>query len=110
MKEIEFCVQGTAIEPYRVTFIQDECNLNAFCTCPAGKYGPYCKHRFAILRGEVKGITSKNIDQVAEVRSWFLGTNLEIALVELSEAEYKYNIAKERLAIAKKNIAQAMGK
>lgn len=110
MKEIEFLVQGSASEPYRVTFIKDKNNLNAFCTCPAGEFGQYCKHRFAILAGEAKAITSRNKDQVAEVRSWLPGTDLEIALIELAETEHEYDAAKERLTIAKKRVAQAMRK
>lgn len=110
MKEIEFLVQGSAPEPYRVTFIKDKNNLNAFCTCPAGDNGQYCKHRFAILAGVAKAITSKNKDQVATIRGWLPGTDLESALIELAEAERKYDVAKERLTTAKKKIAQAMRK
>jgi hypothetical protein len=110
MKEIEFLVQGSAPEPYRVTFIKDKNNLNAFCTCPAGENGQYCKHRFAILAGDAKAITSKNIDQVATVRGWLPGTDLESALIEFGEAEHEYDTAKKRLTIAKKRIAQAMRK
>ena len=110
MKEIEFLVQGSAPEPYRVTFIKDKNNLNAFCTCPAGENGQYCKHRFAILAGDAKAITSKNKDQVATVRGWLPGTDLESALIELAEAEHEYDTAKKRLTIVKKRIAQAMRK
>lgn len=110
MKEIEFLVQGSAPEPYRVTFIKDENNLNAFCTCPAGENGQHCKHRFAILAGDAKAVTSKNKDQVATVRGWLPGTDLESALIELAEAEHEYDAAKERLTTAKKKISQAMRK
>jgi uncharacterized Zn finger protein len=110
MKEIEFLVQGSAPEPYRVTFIKDKDNLNAFCTCPAGENGQYSKHRFAILAGDAKAITSKNIDQVATICRWLPGTNLEATLTELAEAEHEYDAARERLIIAKKKVAQAMRK
>lgn len=110
MKEIEFLVQGSAPEPYRVTFIKESNNLNAFCTCPAGEKGQYCKHRFSILAGDAKAITSTNKDQVDTVRGWLPGTELENALVELAEAEHKCDAAKERLTTAKKRIAQAMRK
>ena len=108
MKEVEFLVQGSAPEPYKVTFIKDKSNLNAFCTCPAGQNGQYCKHRFAILAGDATAIISKNEDQVATIRGWLLGTDLESALIELAEAEQEYDVARERLTTAKKKIAQAM--
>lgn len=110
MKEIEFLVQGSAPEPYRVSFVKDKNNLNAFCTCPAGENGQYCKHRFAILAGDSKAIVSKNKDQVTTVCGWLPGTDLESALTELAEAEHEYDAAKELFTIAKKRVAQAMRK
>jgi uncharacterized Zn finger protein len=108
MKEIEFLVQGSAPEPYRVTFIKGQKNFNAYCTCPAGENGQNCKHRFAILAGDVNAVISKNKDQVASVRLWLSGTDLENALVELAEAEHGYSAAKERLTIAKRKTTQVM--
>ena len=67
MEEITFLVQGSAIDPYRVTFTKNKNNLNAFCTCPAGENGQYCKHRLAILGGDVSAITSKNELEVETV-------------------------------------------
>lgn len=110
MKEIEFLVQGSSPEPYRVTFIKDKHNLNAYYTCPAGENGQHCKHRFAILAGDGSAIVSKNKDQVATVKVWLPGTELENALVKLAEAEHDYDTAKERLTTAKRKIAQAMRK
>ena len=108
MKEIEFLVRGSAPEPYRVTFIKNENNLSAFCTCPAGENGQYCKHRFTILAGDAKAIISKNKEKVAAVLGWLSGTELESALIELAEAEHEYDAARERLTTAKKRAARAM--
>jgi uncharacterized Zn finger protein len=108
MKKIEFLVQGSAPDPYRVTFIDDEKNMNALCTCPAGKNGQNCKHRLAILSGDTKAIISKNEDQVVTIRDWVLGTDIERALIELSQAEQEHEGAKKRLTIAKKKFSQVM--
>jgi len=108
MKEIEFLVQGSSAEPYRVTFIRGEHNLAAFCTCPAGENGMYCKHRFAILAEDGSAITSKNGDQLVTVREWLSGTALEVALIEIAGALHEYDAAKNRLADAKRTVAQAM--
>ncbi|SER75819.1 SWIM zinc finger [Nitrosomonas sp. Nm51] len=90
MKEIEFFVQGSAHEPYCVTFILDGNNLSAFCTCPAGENGQYCKHRFAILKGEDKGVVSDNVPKVKEVAAWLPGTDVEAAMMEVAEAAHEY--------------------
>jgi uncharacterized Zn finger protein len=108
MKTIDFSVKGSAPEPYRVTFIKEGDNLNAFCTCPAGENGQYCKHRFSILSGKEDFIVSENKQQVAAVQSWLPGTHLEEALKELAEAEHAHEFAKNRLSKAKKGVARAM--
>ena len=65
MDTITFMVQGSAVEPYKVTFKKSDSNLSAYLTCPAGENGMYCKHRFRILSGETKGIVRGNENEVA---------------------------------------------
>ena len=108
MEEIIFKVKGSAPEPYKVTFTKNKNNINAFCTCPAGENGQYCKHRFAIMAGDSKAVVSSNKEQVMVIKSWLPGLDLEEALMELAEAEHEYDKAKKRLTAAKKNIARAM--
>lgn len=108
MDEIEFLVQGSSPDPYKVTFTLDVKKLNAFCTCPAGENGQYCKHRLAILGGDSSAIVSDNMDKVSLVSSWLSGTDLEEALALLLDAEREHDIAKKHLAVAKKNVAKAM--
>ena len=102
MKEIAFLVQGSDPKPYNVSFSKEGDNLNAFCTCPAGENGQYCKHRFGIPSGSQTSIISNNGDQVAVVQSWLPGSDLEEALIELAEAEHEHDHAKKRLSQAKK--------
>jgi len=108
MDAIIFLVQGSAPEPYRVTFTKTKNNLNAFCTCPAGDKGQYCKHRFAILSGSTASIVSENQDKVALVLSWLPGSDVEKALEEVAEAEQECDLAKKRLTLAKKKVPKAM--
>jgi uncharacterized Zn finger protein len=108
MDKIVFEVKGSAPEPYQVTFTKNENNINAFCTCPAGENGQYCKHRFAIMAGDAKAVVSSNRDQVTVVTSWLPGSDLEQAMMELAEAEHAHDKAKKRLTSAKKNVAKAM--
>lgn len=108
MEEIIFLVKGSSPEPYKVAFTQEKNNINAFCTCPAGEHGQYCKHRFAIMAGDNKAVISSNKEQVMIVKSWLPGSDLEEALMELAEAEHEHDKAKKRLTAAKKSIARAM--
>ena len=67
MEEIFFLVQGSAEEPYKVTFRKTGNNLSAYCTCPAGENGQHSKHRMNILRGITSGIVSGNEAKVQVV-------------------------------------------
>ncbi len=108
MEELIFSVKGSSPEPYEVTFIKDGSSLTALCTCPAGQFGSYCKHRIAILDGKSDLISSDNADQAPTVTEWLVGTDVEAALSELRAAEKTTECAKEDLAALKKKLARAM--
>lgn len=105
METITFMVQGSAAEPYKVTFKKKESNLSAYCTCPAGENGMYCKHRFRILSGETKGIVSGNENEVALAATWLSGTDVEQAIREVKIAEQRLEEAKKAATLAKKRLA-----
>ncbi len=109
MDEIIFEVQGSAPEPYRVSFIRrSNANLSAYCTCPAGGNGQYCKHRFRIMEGEQQGIVSNNASDVKIIQSWLIGTDIEQALHRVRDIEKVAERIKTELALAKKNLAKTL--
>lgn len=108
MKKIVFLVQGSAATPYRLTFTKDNNNMNAFCTCPAGDNGQYCKHRLNILNGLSNNIVSNNKEEVHTIQELLKDTDLEKALFDFYKAEKEFESAKHKFQIAKKNIAIAM--
>jgi uncharacterized Zn finger protein len=108
MDSLSFLVQGSAPEPYVVTFPRRGDNLTARCTCPAGTVGQYCKHRFAILAGDQHGVVSPNVGDIARVQEWLNGTDVEQALRELAEAEAEFDLAKQRVAGFKKKPARVL--
>lgn len=107
MKEMIFLVQGSAREPYKVTFRKNNNYLSAYCTCPAGDNGQYCKHRFNILGGLSVGIVSGNESDVSVVASWLPGTDVEAAMNAVMDAEENCELAKRALSAAKKHLAEA---
>ena len=108
METIEFLVQGSSLEPYKVLFERRESTLAAFCTCAAGDSGQSCKHRLRILNGNSDGVVSDNKDQVSEINKWLKGSNLEAAILEIVRAEADVERTKKILSIAKKKLAVAM--
>ena len=88
-------VKGSAQDPYEVELIGlSETNLSAHCTCPAGMNWRYCKHRFGIIEGSTKGTVGDNLDDVAVVKSWVPGTDIDLAMQQVKaivkEAEDSY--------------------
>jgi len=108
MQQIQFLVQGSAEEPYRVTFTIEGANLNAFCTCPAGENGQYCKHRFNLLAGDSRSVVGGGEDQVPMLLEWLVGSDVEAAIEQVHDAEREFLSAKKRLADAKRRVAIAM--
>jgi len=97
METLEFLVQGSETEPYKVRFSRDGNNLTARCTCRAGQVGTYCKHRLGMLEGKTDNIVSGNESEVAVVQSWLPGTDVEAALNELREAKQRVEAAQKEL-------------
>jgi uncharacterized Zn finger protein len=108
MEELVFLVKGSAADPYEVTFIKDGTSLTAICTCPAGTYGNFCKHRISILDGNTDAISSDNARQATTVVGWLPGTDVEAALSEMREAEKMADPDKKSLNAAKRKLARAM--
>jgi len=107
--QITFDVEGSAPSPYRVTFEnRGGGNLAAFCTCPAGQNGLYCKHRFSIMGGDTAGIVSGNEPEVRLVAEWLKGSDVERSLEALHEAERHLDAAKRAVARAKQAVAQSL--
>lgn len=103
-----FLVQGSAPEPYKVTFRKNGTNLSAYCTCPAGENGQHCKHRLGILSGSTKSIVSKNTSDVEVVCDWLPGSDIEEAWLEHTRLESELIKVKRNLSEAKKALARAM--
>lgn len=108
MEGVVFQVKGSAEEPYVVTFAHDAGDLKASCTCPAGVYGNYCKHRIAILSGDSSAIVSENREEIAMVQDWLESSPLAQAMQELEDAERHFLNAKNLLKHAKRNVGKTM--
>lgn len=105
---VEFFVQGSEPDPYRVTFEKFGNNLNAYCTCAAGANGQSCKHRLRILSGNHEGLVGGGIDNALMVVDWICGTDVEYYLKKLIEAEDCYDRSRKLLTDARKDFASSL--
>ena len=104
--EIVLLVKGSSAEPYEITFIKDGNSLTALCSCPAGQYGNFCKHRIAILDGVFSAIVSDNRQAAQTILDWLPGTDVEAALKALRDVEVSGD--RDAIAAAKRKLARAM--
>lgn len=108
MKRLQFIVEGSRGDEYLVTFEREGRNLNAFCTCQAGQNGLYCKHRFALMDGDMTTLLSDNASDVGKMKAILAGTDVEAAYKRVLEAERVHKAATRELSDAKKALARAM--
>lgn len=108
--KIEFVVEGSRGDAYTVSFEKKGANLNAYCTCPAGQSGQYCKHRIALMHGDVSSLLSENSTDVEQLKSMIRGTDVEAAYRKVLEATESFELAEAGLKKAKRDLARAMYK
>jgi uncharacterized Zn finger protein len=106
--ELNFLVQGSESDPYRVVFRRIEDNFTATCTCKGAEMGQVCKHRVNLLKGDITGLVSGNSDQLNHLPEMFAGTDVERAYEKLIEAEATVEAAKLEFSRCKKALARAM--
>jgi hypothetical protein len=105
---LEFLVQGSDPNPYKVTFIKDQDDIKATCTCKAGIIGILCKHRLSLLDGDKSALVSDNSDQLLDVASWLSGSNLAAAISEVVCLESEKKKIEAKIKRAKKIISDLL--
>src|ERR1035438_6070823 len=106
--ELNFLIQGSEPDPYRVKFRREGSKFTATCSCRAGEMGQVCKHRMGLLKGDVSGLVSGNGDQLIHLPGMFTGTDVERAFERLAEAESALEAAKDEFFKRKKALASVM--
>jgi uncharacterized Zn finger protein len=106
VQDFVFEVVGSQGDPYRVTFAFNGDKASASCTCGAGEQGKWCKHRTALLDGDVTAVRSANASEVAALKDRLAGTSLGAAYSRWVEAEEGVVSAKKTADAAKRALAR----
>ena len=61
---LSFTIRGSTGNTYFVTAQKSGSEVKVSCTCQAGQNGSWCKHRTALLDGDVSGLLSDNVSDV----------------------------------------------
>lgn len=105
---LEFVIEGSKGDQYQVIFEKQGETLHAFCACPAGENGLYCKHRFGLMDGSPARLSSDNPEDVERLKELMQGTELEAAYNRVKDATKAHEATKRALDKAKKELAKAM--
>ena len=106
MTRVEFQIVGSQGDLYDVAFEVGEGIGRASCTCQAGMNRQFCKHRTALLDGEISSLRSANATHVAELKALLEGTDLAIAYAQVLTATKAHEETKRSLDAAKKQLAR----
>jgi SWIM zinc finger len=105
---LEFFVQGSQVEPYRVTFRKDGVKVAIFCTCRAGKQGDCCKHKLALIAGNDESIIGGNRHELNLTSVLLADGHIHAAIQTLNDADVALEIAKNNRKQAKHALSALM--
>ena len=106
MVRMEFVVEGSQSDEYVVAFEIIDRTAKAACTCAAGTSGLFCKHRTALLDGDVSRLRSGNTSEVARLGPLLQNSDLGTGYARLQAATETCDKAKRMLDAAKKQLAR----
>ena len=97
--KIEFIVQGSMPEPYRILFWRVGDNVKSACTCQAGKNGRACKHRIALLEGDITNLVSEDIGSIERLQQMIEGSDVGVALKAVAAIPIKQFMQEDLLPL-----------
>lgn len=77
--DLHFVVKGSKGDHYAVSFFGRDGVVTSTCSCMAGRVGQFCRHRIALLDGDVSDLVGDNAGDVVLLRDLVDGTELGLA-------------------------------
>ncbi len=72
-----FSIKGSTGNIYEITARRTANQLRTTCTCQAGQNRTWCKHRTALLDGDVSNLLSENASDIKKLAEWAVGVEVE---------------------------------
>lgn len=74
---LSFTVRGSTGNIYQVTARKSGDGVSMSCTCQAGQHGLWCRHRTALLDGDVTELVSENISDISKLAEIAAGVPID---------------------------------
>lgn len=84
MNQITLLAKNETGEPFKVTFTKDEGRLTITCTCPEGRHGQFCEHKFRLAANDMMMLQhpGQNSDML-NAHVWVIESPLSDKLLDL---------------------------
>jgi uncharacterized Zn finger protein len=103
-------VYGSEGDIYEVAFTVLSGKALASCTCKAGSNGQFCKHRLALLAGDMDRLVDKSkASDVKDVLGWPEFSTILDQVSRLHEIEAQIDELEKAKSVLKKSVAKALG-
>ncbi|MCP5149765.1 MAG: hypothetical protein H6982_03360 [Chromatiales bacterium] len=96
-------------EPYEVTVSVADDKLSLSCSCPAGEWGKFCKHKTAVVLGNVDALfDSRSAEGLKDAQRWIQRSPWPELLTEIAAAERQAAAATRLAKKTKEKAAKSM--
>ncbi|MCW5693107.1 MAG: hypothetical protein KIT48_12150 [Pseudolabrys sp.] len=99
---------SSSFDTYQLEAYQTAAGIRFSCTCQAAGNDQHCKHRLALIAGDVTQLESRNVDDLKALSALVTGTALAASIAALAQLEDEATKIKARINGEKKNIARLM--
>ena len=106
-QQINLKVSGSSPVPYKLTVVQNDTKVSITCGCKAASFGQLCKHRLALLAGDMTNIIGTKED-ILRALEWIKNSNIAELYQEYSAAHSQYVSVQESMEQAKRQLNSAL--
>jgi len=94
---------------YSVDFIFEDDRMSIRCSCPAGRFGKFCKHKMSFLKGNDYYLhDDEQYDQLEKIHAWAQKSEYFDYIVKMSKAQRVVDEAESKLKAVKKETGLVM--
>ena len=107
MRKVVKIISSSSEEIYDVTLCDENGLISLNCTCPAGIYSMICKHRIALLGGDISNLFKKSDEKVVKEFLNSVGVEkIDSLFIELREVEKELENLKKKKSKLQKEIGK----
>ncbi|NNF51071.1 MAG: hypothetical protein HKN59_01410 [Gammaproteobacteria bacterium] len=110
-QSVELSVKASSRKrPYRIEVLGQKDKVSVFCDCPAGALGRFCKHKAAVVAGDMSllALPEEEKAQWADTRALMSQSTLPAKLDELRAAEKDSEVSKQQIKSLKMRLSRMM--